>query len=125
MVENYTSNTYSVDQLSLNKYAELSGGTGKIHTNPDYVKGTVFKRTLVHGIYLLTLVEKELNEFNKDDHNKEFIDYQVKSTFINPVFADEEFTIQLTRGNNQYIDFKVMKSDGCKAIIGHFSTNYS
>ncbi|MBW0105972.1 MaoC/PaaZ C-terminal domain-containing protein [Pseudonocardia sp. KRD291] len=52
--------TRTITQDDIDAFGVLSGGTGLIHTEPDYAASTRFGATLVQGIFLAALVQQEL-----------------------------------------------------------------
>jgi acyl dehydratase len=87
---NLLSNKYTVSQDEINSFAEVSGGMGAIHTDPVYAKNTFFKKTLVHGLYLLALIEKEAAIQFKEIYRIGTIEV----TYFKPVVVDQEFQIK-------------------------------
>lgn len=47
-------------QADIDAFGVVSGGTGLIHTEPDFAAGTAFGATLVQGIFLAALVQQAL-----------------------------------------------------------------
>ena len=52
--------TRIITQPEIDEFGLVSGGTGLIHTEPDYAAGTRFGATLVQGIFLAALVGQQL-----------------------------------------------------------------
>lgn len=50
--------TFSISQEEVNAFAQLSGDTNPIHTDPDFAAGTVFKRTVVHGMFVAAVFSR-------------------------------------------------------------------
>ncbi len=73
-------------QDDVDAFGQLSGGTGHIHTDPEFAAGTRFGRPLVQGLYLLAVVERAL-----DDVTPDWTDLQVR--FVAPVRVGDEFLI--------------------------------
>jgi acyl dehydratase len=83
---------YKITQEQIDRFAEASGGTGRIHTDPEYASKTSFGGTLVHGMYLLSLIERELSARLDNWASRGVLDV----TFLRPVRAEEPFNIQIT-----------------------------
>ena len=92
MSERTKSSEYKISQEQIDRFAEASGGTGRIHTDPEYASKTSFGATLVHGLYLLSLIERELSARSDNWASGGVLDV----TFHRPVRAEEPFTIQIT-----------------------------
>jgi acyl dehydratase len=78
----------SFSQDDLDAFGLVSGGTGHIHTDPDFAAGTPFGRTLVQGLFLLAVVEKALCEAAPT-----WFDLSVK--FVGPVGVGDEFRVEV------------------------------
>jgi acyl dehydratase len=104
IVKEHLSNKFIIEQDNLNLFSEASGGIGKIHTDPEYARQTAFGGTLVHGILLVALIEKELE--SKIDSWAEKGRLQV--TFIKPVLSGKEFFIKLERNQDNEIIVTVL-----------------
>lgn len=114
-IETFTSETYRITQAQLNQFADVTGGHGKIHVDPEYAKTTIFKATIVHGLFLVAMIEKELA--------KRFPSYEqngtLEVTFIKPVKANQAFTIsgELDE-NNDRLNISLLLENGEAAVIG-------
>lgn len=49
---------FTITQAMVNAFAELSGDTNPVHTNPDYAATSVFKRPVIHGIFSAAIFSK-------------------------------------------------------------------
>lgn len=85
----FKSKTFRITQQQMDQFAEITGGTGKIHVDPEYAKNTAFKGTLVHGLFLVAMIEKELTEQLPEYESRG----NLQVTFVKPVKADQSFTI--------------------------------
>lgn len=95
MNDKFISGIYTLTQKEINRYANITGGIGKIHTDPEYAKTTQFKKTLVHGLYLVGLLEKE---FMKATHP--ILDnWSTEVTFLKPVLVDQSFRFIFEKEN--------------------------
>jgi acyl dehydratase len=111
----YESALFQVNQEQLNKFSEVSQGTGKIHLDPEFARNSPFQKTLVHGLYLLAFIEKELSGLFENWPEQGVLDI----TFIKPVKVDEEFKIVIER-TEETEDYKitVVKESGEQVIVG-------
>jgi acyl dehydratase len=101
------SKVYSVSQATINFFAQVSGGMGAIHTDPIYAKGTFFKNTLVHGLYILALIEKEFDlQINNPVGKK-----QIEVTYLRPILVDQEFYFKFTSKNKTKWEVTVLSNE--------------
>ncbi|MEH7235896.1 MaoC family dehydratase [Bacillus sp. JJ1562] len=109
----FESRPYKVTQQQINIYANASGGTGKIHTNPEYAKHTHFKGTLVHGLYLVTLIEKELANLYPGWRG------MLQVTFISPVKAEQEFKLFFEKEEYEnQVKVSILHKNNDVAVVG-------
>lgn len=73
-------------QADVDAFGQVSGGTGHIHTDPEFAAATRFGRPLVQGLFLLGLVERALDETAPG-----WADLQVR--FVAPVRVGDEFVV--------------------------------
>jgi acyl dehydratase len=111
----HVSDVYCINQDQMNQFAEVTGGTGKIHCDPEYAKKTKFGNTLVHGLFLVAMIEKELAEVYEDyDENG-----RVNVTFIKPVLADQAFRITCEKNEEDgRINVSLLLTNGGVAVNG-------
>jgi acyl dehydratase len=109
----YVSPVYRISQDRLNRFAEASGGTSKIHTDPEYARQTPFGSTLVHGLLLFALMEKELQNLVQDWRERGVLE----TTFVKPVKCDEAFMIRFDPDENGGIAVAVVCGDQT-AVVG-------
>lgn len=112
-IKKYESGIYKITQGQMNKFGEVTAGDGKIHTDPEFAKNTRFKKTLVQGVYLLAIVEKELDVFFQKWGQRGVLE----ATFLKPITVDEEFKvcIEQTDVENDY-KVTVVNSKGEEAV---------
>lgn len=110
------SQNYTVSQEKINQYAEVSGGMGAIHTDPEYAKSTYFKNTLVHGLYVLALMEKEFN-LKMDNSLKSG---RINVTYLRPIVAGQPFHFKYIESSPGEWEATVWSNDE-KMIIGSIS----
>lgn len=83
-------------QLDMDRFGIASGSTGLIHTEPEFAATTPFGATLVQGIYLLAMVEREL--CLRAPRWAECGTLDVR--FMSPVTAGTPFQVELTYNEN-------------------------
>lgn len=81
--------THTFSQADLDTYGVLSGGDGRIHTDPDYAAQTPFGHTLVQGLLLATLMEHAVSLARPDSRAGTSLDI----TFVAPVAVGQKVTI--------------------------------
>lgn len=80
-------------QQDMDQFGVASGGTGLIHTEPEFAATTPFRATLVQGVYLLAVMEKELC-----DWVPEWADGgSLEAKFVSPVTEGTPFSVEITR----------------------------
>jgi 3-hydroxybutyryl-CoA dehydratase len=81
--------TKKFDERSVNLFAELTGDYNPLHFNKEYAENTIFKKPIVHGPLVLTLVTtlfaKEL-----PGEGSIYLSHTIK--FIKPVYYNDEIT---------------------------------
>jgi acyl dehydratase len=80
---------HSFTQHNLDDFGRLSGGDGRIHTDPDYAAGTLFGHTVVQGMLLVALVEQAVSTVLPDGRTGAHLDV----TFVAPVGVGQEIAI--------------------------------
>ena len=96
-------------QDDLDAFGRVSGGTGHIHTDPEFAAATRFGRPLVQGLYLLAFVERALDEVTT-----EWTDLQVR--FVAPVRVGDEFAVAVVEGADGTL--QVTGSTGETVLVG-------
>jgi acyl dehydratase len=79
-------------QQDMDDFGLASGGTGLIHTEPDYAETTPFGATIVQGIYLLAVIEKELCDAVPSWRRGGSIEIK----FVSPVTEGTPFSVEVT-----------------------------
>lgn len=90
-------------QDDIDAFGVASGGTGLIHTEPEYARTTPFGATLVQGIYLLAVVEKRLCEVVPQWADRGSISVK----FVSPVKTGDEFRVAITPASDQPTAYRV------------------
>ncbi len=84
--------TKKFDEQSIKLFAELTGDFNPIHFDYDFAKNTIFKKPIVHGPFVLTLVTtlfaKEL-----PGPGSVYLSHEIK--FLKPVYHNDEITAKL------------------------------
>jgi acyl dehydratase len=83
-------------QDDLDAFGRASGGTGYIHTDPEFAAATPFGRTLVQGLFLLGVVESAVGAALPAAGGG-WRDLSV--TFVAPVGVGDEFRVEVTPGD--------------------------
>lgn len=81
-----------VTDKMVRQFAELSGDFNPIHLDDEYAKKTRFGRRIAHGMIVGALISRAL----VDGIGQGGVYLSQNMKFVNPVFIDEEITIQLT-----------------------------
>ena len=76
----------------MDDFGVASGGTGLIHTDPEFAAATPFGATVVQGVYLLAVIEKELC----DRIAGWSVRGSVEVRFVSPVLAGTPFSVEIT-----------------------------
>jgi len=101
-------NKISVSQDDINRFGKITGGEGEIHTNPEYARNTVFKSTLVHGLLLQLIIERNISEYLEKEVK------QIDIIFLTPIKVNQYFTISATPlSRNKYNVIIEYKSTKC------------
>lgn len=87
----YESAWHRIDQVQVDEFAELSGGKGRLHVDPEFAAGTVFGGTVVHGLMLLGIISAELRG-RTGLSSAEALDLQV--TFRRPLLTGQMFKVR-------------------------------
>ena len=97
-------------QADVDAFGQASGGTGHIHTDPEFAAATRFGRPLVQGLYLLAVVERALDEVTTD-----WSDLQVR--FVAPVLVGDEFTVTVVEDADGTLRVTGVTGEGT-ALVG-------
>lgn len=81
--------THTFSQDDLDAYGAVSGGNGRIHTDPAYAAETSFGHTLVQGLLLAALVEHAVSLSRPEGRAGTRLDI----TFVAPVAVGHELTV--------------------------------
>jgi acyl dehydratase len=109
------SREYKISQDQIDIFARASDGMGRIHIDPEYAKNTSFGGTLVHGMYLLALIEREISAYSKN----RALRGSVEVAFLKPVKAGEPFFIRIEPDPDDADALAVvLDASGEKAVTG-------
>jgi 3-hydroxybutyryl-CoA dehydratase len=79
---------FVITQAMVNEFAELSGDKNPIHIDPEYAANTPFKRTIVHGIFSVSIISKIMGT-GFPGHGSVYL--AQKFDFKRPVFPDKAY----------------------------------
>ena len=86
------SSTRIFDDITVRKFAELTGDYNKIHFDSKYTKSTIFKKPIVHGPLVITLITtifaKEL-----PGEGSIYLSHDVK--YLAPVYFNDIITAEV------------------------------
>jgi acyl dehydratase len=91
-----TSGERTFSQQDMDDFGVASGGTGLIHTEPEFAATTPFGATLVQGVYLLAVIEKELCDRVSEWAGRGSLDVK----FVSPVIAGVPFRVEINEDGN-------------------------
>jgi 3-hydroxybutyryl-CoA dehydratase len=91
-------------------YGKITGDFNPIHFDEEYAKTTRFKKTIVHGMYLLGLVSKAIGN-DMPGVGTIYAGQEIK--FIQPVFIDDTITIIISITEIDYAKCKIILSTKC------------
>ncbi|MCE2510806.1 MAG: MaoC family dehydratase [Alphaproteobacteria bacterium] len=84
---------YKVTQEQINRYAEASGDRNPLHTDPEFAKQTIFRRTIAHGLLTLSFLSQAMAAW---DWKGWAAGGGLDITFLGPVYPDDEVTVRGT-----------------------------
>ena len=101
-------------------FAELTGDFNPIHFDENYAKKTIFKKPLVHGPLVLTLITT-LFATKMPGPGSVYLSHEVK--FLNPVYHDDKILakltlLKITDKNHYIIETTCENQDGDIVITG-------
>ena len=92
--------TFSVNQSSAQRFAELSGDRNPLHIDPDYAKTTKFGQNILHGAFSAGLFSHLAGMYLP---GKSCLLRSLKLNFIAPIFLPSELYVkgeEIYFGNN-------------------------
>lgn len=111
--ETTTSAVRVFSQDDLDTFGIASAGTGLIHTEPEYARTTPFGATLVQGIFLLAVVERQLCELVPNWAEGGTISVK----FVSPVRTGEEFRVQIAPDQDEPSRLRIEGSVGQRVAL--------
>jgi acyl dehydratase len=78
-------------QDEIDEFGRISGGNGRIHTDPAYAAASPFGRTLVQGVLLLAVVERAVCSAVPSWARAG----EIEAVFLGPVGAGETFHVEV------------------------------
>ena len=82
-----------ITESLVNDFAKISGDFSPIHMNENYAKGTIFKKRIVHGMLLSSLLSRIQGMYLPGKHALYF---SQSLNFRNPCFIDDTITVSGT-----------------------------
>ena len=79
-----------ITESLVNDFAKLSGDFSPIHINEEYAKGTIFKKRIVHGMLLSSLLSKIQGMYLP---GKRALYFSQTLNFRNPCYIDDIVTV--------------------------------
>ncbi len=79
-----------ITESLVNDFAKISGDFSPIHINEEYAKGTIFKKRLVHGMLLSSLLSKIQGMYLP---GKRALYFSQTLNFRNPCYIDDIVTV--------------------------------
>tara|TARA_B100000749_G_C18398293_1_gene453494 strand:+ start:386 stop:727 length:342 start_codon:yes stop_codon:yes gene_type:complete len=100
--------TIQISQETVNEYALISGDDNPIHQNSSFARDQGFDGTIVHGMFVLSLMREYFSvHTNFDDQSK----LVLNARFKKPVYVGEEITFLVE--NKEKIVAKNSKNEVC------------
>lgn len=82
---------YTQEQVNL--YAQISGDTNPLHTNPEAGKSSIFGRNIIHGHFSASVFTKIFGAlYYAEGH----IYMKQNNTFLKPMFVDTDYQAVVT-----------------------------
>jgi acyl dehydratase len=82
---------YTQEQVNL--YAQISGDTNPLHTNPEAGKASIFGRNIIHGHFSASVFTKIFGAlYYAEGH----IYMKQNNTFLKPMFVDADYQAVIT-----------------------------
>jgi len=89
-----------ITQEGIGRYASASGDFNPIHVDEEYAKGTPFKGTIAHGLYVFAfLSELMMRNFGKRWTNGGCVDVRFKK----PVRPRDTITLRVTLTDREFL----------------------
>lgn len=106
-----------IEHVDLVRYAGASGDFNPLHTVSHLAQKEGFPDVIAHGMYLMGLGSKLLEEWFPTQRIKQY-----KVRFVSPTFVEEELTIIgiLEEDNDKKGSIKITNSKGEKKLMGSF-----
>lgn len=84
--------TRKFDFKTTKLFAELTGDYNPVHFDEEYARGTIFKKPIVHGPLVLTLITT-LFANKLPGPGSVYLSHEIK--FLNPVYYEDEILAEL------------------------------
>ena len=80
-----------VDQALIARYADVSGDRNPLHLDPEFASGTIFGRTIAHGMMTLAFVSQAMRDWVGEAWVERGF---LRVTFVAPVFAGDALIVR-------------------------------
>ena len=101
-----------ISQEMVNDYALISGDDNPIHQDHSYARDEGFDNTIVHGMFVLSLMSEYFSVSSKFDSQSKLI---LNARFKKPIYVDEEITFFIE--NKEKIIAKNSKNEICVDVV--------
>ncbi|MBN9440462.1 MaoC family dehydratase [Bosea sp. (in: a-proteobacteria)] len=89
----------TVDQATIDRYAQASGDFNPIHVDPAYAAKSPFGRTIAHGLMTLAYVADMLNRWSGGRFDEAG---EIEVTFVGPVFVGD--TVEISGVAEEHVE---------------------
>ncbi|MGW9331725.1 MaoC family dehydratase [Bosea sp. NPDC055594] len=89
----------TVDQATIDRYAQASGDFNPIHVDPVYAAKSPFGRTIAHGLMTLAYVADMLNRWSGGRFDEAG---EIEVTFVGPVFVGD--TVEISGAAEEHVE---------------------
>ena len=101
-----------ISQDMVNDYARISGDDNPIHQDPSFARDEGFDTTIVHGMFVLSLMGEYFSVSSKFDTQSKLL---LNARFKKPVYVDEEITFFIE--NKKKIIAKNSTNEICVEVV--------
>ncbi|BEK36702.1 hypothetical protein B11476_04050 [Campylobacter coli] len=88
----------NISQKRLELFSKLSGDFNPLHLDEEFAKNSYYSKQIIYGIYQVFLTLE--NFFKKNQKNIKI--QKIKTSFINPLFKDEDFNLKPIKSKNKF-----------------------
>ena len=101
-----------ISQDMVNDYARISGDDNPIHQDPSFARDEGFDTTIVHGMFVLSLMGEYFSVSSNFDCVSNLL---LNARFKKPVYVDEEITFFIE--NKEKIIAKNSTNEICVEVV--------